>query len=83
MNIERHASAETVLLQVAIENHTLSVEIEDDGTGFEPLSIEPSSSCPRGLGLQGMRERVELLGGTFSLTSAPHHGTRIAITVPT
>jgi signal transduction histidine kinase len=81
-NIERHAAAETVLLQVSRENGTLTVEIEDDGKGFEPATIDPTAGSARGLGLQGMRERIELLGGSFALTSTPNSGTRIVVGVP-
>lgn len=81
-NVERHASAETVLVQIARENSTLSVEVEDDGKGFEPEKVTVSAASARGLGLQGMRERVELMGGTFAIASSPGLGTRIAITVP-
>jgi signal transduction histidine kinase len=81
-NIERHAEADAVLAQVSLENGTLSVEIEDDGKGFEPDTVGVTTGSARGLGLQGMRERVELMGGSFTLISSPGRGTRIAITVP-
>lgn len=82
LNSERHAEADAVLAQVSLENGTLSVEIEDDGKGFEPETVGITSGSARGLGLQGMRERVELMGGSFTLSSSPGRGTRIAITVP-
>jgi signal transduction histidine kinase len=80
-NIERHAGADAVLVQVSLENGTLSLEIEDDGQGFEPETVGVTTGSARGLGLQGMRERVELMGGSFTLSSSPGRGTRIAITV--
>jgi signal transduction histidine kinase len=81
-NIERHSEADAVLAQVSLERGTLAVEIEDDGKGFEPEKVGVTTGSARGLGLQGMRERVELMGGSFSLSSSPGRGTRIAITVP-
>jgi signal transduction histidine kinase len=73
-NIARHAEAETVLIQCAAHDGAVAIEIEDDGKGFDPAGI--------GLGLTGMRERVELLAGTLAIESAPGQGTRLALSVP-
>ncbi|MGE0040010.1 MAG: ATP-binding protein [Vicinamibacterales bacterium] len=81
-NIERHAGAETVLVQVSLEDGLLTVEVEDDGVGFEPEAVADPAGGARGLGLLGMRERVELLGGSFFVDSAPGRGTRVVATVP-
>jgi signal transduction histidine kinase len=79
-NIARHAEAETVLIQCALREGVMTVEIEDDGKGFDATrGPEPSGS---GLGLLGIRERVELLGGRVDIESAPGQGTRIALAVP-
>jgi two-component system, NarL family, sensor histidine kinase NreB len=52
--------------------------IEDNGVGFSanPFTLE------NGLGLFGMRERVEMLGGVFRVESSPGHGTTISAEVP-
>jgi signal transduction histidine kinase len=81
-NIEKHSGAETVLIQCLERDNVISIEIEDDGKGFSPESLPPPAARERGLGLLGMRERVELFGGTLELDSAPGSGTRIAVTVP-
>jgi signal transduction histidine kinase len=81
-NIAKHAGAETVLVQFLEREDQVAIEIEDDGRGFSPGSLPPPAARERGLGLLGMRERVELFGGTFEIDSAPGSGTRIAITVP-
>jgi len=81
-NIAKHSQAETVLIQYLERNDRISIEIEDDGKGFSPESLPPPAARERGLGLLGMRERVELFGGTIELDSAPGSGTRIAVTVP-
>ncbi len=60
----------------------LSIEIEDDGKGFEPEAVATPESSGRGLGLLGIRERVELLGGSVTIDSTPGEGTRVAVTVP-
>jgi signal transduction histidine kinase len=81
-NIAKHSGAETVLIQCLERDGRISIEIEDDGKGFSPESLPPPSARERGLGLLGMRERVELFGGTLELDSAPGSGTRIAVNVP-
>ena len=81
-NIARHADAGTVLIQIALTWDRLSIEIEDDGKGFDPTDAASPSPTGRGLGLLGMRERVELLGGTLTLDASPGHGTRLALSVP-
>jgi signal transduction histidine kinase len=81
-NIAKHARAETVLIQCAVRDGALTIEIEDDGQGFDPATLPPPAARERGLGLMGMRERVELLGGTLILDSAPGRGARIVVSVP-
>jgi signal transduction histidine kinase len=81
-NIARHAGAETVLIEGARRERTVSVEIEDDGRGFAPEAPRESHPDGSGLGLAGMRERVALLGGTLAIESAPGEGTRVSVSVP-
>jgi len=81
-NIVRHAQAKTVLIQCALGPRAVTVEIEDDGEGFDPASISATAVDGRGLGLAGIRERVELLGGSAVIESAPGQGTRVVLTVP-
>jgi signal transduction histidine kinase len=80
-NVERHARAEAVLIQCSMDDHAFAAEIEDDGVGFVTASAQVSESG-QGLGLLGMRERVDLLGGTMDVDSAPGRGTRITFSVP-
>ena len=82
VNIARHAHAETVLIQGAIENGALTVEIEDDGDGFKPEEVVQAHDSLRGVGLLGMRERLEILGGKLTIDSAPGAGTRVVMTLP-
>lgn len=81
-NITKHARAERVLVQLGVDGDRLRIEIEDDGAGFDAGGVQPSPADARGLGLLGMRERVELLGGTFRLDTAPGLGTDLTIEVP-
>jgi len=74
-NITRHANARRMTLSVIREKEELVIVIEDDGIGFNLASFG-------GYGLAGMRERVEGLGGSFSLTTALDKGTRISARLP-
>jgi signal transduction histidine kinase len=80
-NVVRHAGARHVVISLARAAGALEIAVEDDGRGFEvePLAV-PNGG--RGWGLAGMRERVELLGGTLSVTSAPQRGTRVWARIP-
>lgn len=81
-NIAKHSGADTVLIQILEREDDIAIEIEDDGQGFDPSSLPPPAARERGLGLLGMRERVELFGGTIEIDSAPGRGTRIAVVAP-
>lgn len=81
-NVVRHSGAKTVLVQLSNEHGLLSVDVEDDGAGFTPADVAKPSESGQGLGLLGMRERVEILGGSLTLDSSPGAGTHVAFTVP-
>ena len=81
-NVERHAGAEQVLIQLSVQDGRFTVEVEDDGCGFDLASVKPSPTDMRGLGLLGIRERVELVGGTVAIDSSPGGGTRVVLDVP-
>jgi PAS domain S-box-containing protein len=76
-NIARHANAGSVDIQLSLsENHWL-LSVSDDGTGFDDKAAKHE-----GIGLIGMRERVQILGGAFNLTTAPGVGTRLEVRLP-
>jgi two-component system sensor histidine kinase DesK len=70
-NVVRHAQARSCRLRIEQENGSCRLEIHDDGQGF---------STVEGNGLRGMRERVEMLGGTLERTN--RSGTMLIITLP-
>jgi len=82
LNILRHSGATAVLVQAGFDGANAWIEIEDDGIGFDPATVQPDDSTLRGIGLLGMRERTELLGGRLAVDSAPGLGTRVRIDVP-
>lgn len=81
-NIDRHARAESVLIQGMVRDHELVVEVEDDGAGFEESAFSTPDRAGRGWGILGMRERVEMLGGRLDIHSAPGKGTHLRLDVP-
>ena len=80
-NIARHASATNVFLGLHFQDEGVTLEVEDDGEGFDPSSGEARSG-DRGWGLLGMRERASLFGGSLEITSTPGTGTRILVKLP-
>jgi signal transduction histidine kinase len=93
-NIARHAASRNVEINLNLSNGLAQVSIIDDGIGFDmtELSIETIQEIDsrdqllsvntRGLGLLGMQERIELLGGDLEIDSLPGQGTQIHIRVP-
>ena len=76
-NIGRHAHARNVQVSLQRQSAAYVLTISDDGLGFDPTKIGIKS-----LGLQGMRERAEMLGGQFDLRTRPGDGTSIVVTFP-
>jgi len=81
-NAMRHARARQVSVLVHLEEHELTLSIEDDGTGFVPPENPDSLTEAGHYGLMGMRERVLLLGGRLEIRSHPDQGTRISAHLP-
>ncbi|MCG8367860.1 MAG: sensor histidine kinase [Pseudanabaenales cyanobacterium] len=75
-NVSKHSQATQVRLALRQYSKDLSLLVEDNGRGFEPIANTT------GFGLQGMRERIEALGGTFLLTSLPGQGCQIQVNIP-
>jgi two-component system, NarL family, sensor histidine kinase UhpB len=79
-NVANHAKARRVGLNVRAQRGVLSLILDDDGVGFDVGAI--SQAPGPGLGLAGIRERVELAGGTFAIESAPGAGTTLFVRLP-
>jgi signal transduction histidine kinase len=79
-NAIRHAGARHITIRLAVRGRPRMVvlEVVDDGAGFDP------GQCSRGrcLGIQGMRERASLAGGTFEVRSTPGGGTSVVARLP-
>ena len=81
-NIQRHAKAESAYVSIEYSENNVIIDVEDDGIGFDPSQKMVVTDSGRGLGLLGMRERVELLGGKLIINSKPGNGTRIHAEIP-
>lgn len=81
-NIRRHAMASRVTLSVARSSDRLHVVVSDDGGGLVSPVASHASTSHHGMGLAGMRERVEFLSGTLHLASDGLHGTTVDFTIP-
>jgi signal transduction histidine kinase len=77
-NVIRHAHAQRVEVGIAFAEQEIQLKVTDDGIGFVPVSADESS----GLGLRGMRERVQRIGGTLEISSGNGKGTRVTVQVP-
>jgi signal transduction histidine kinase len=81
-NIAKHAEAKRVNFTIRRVQQRISIEIQDDGKGFD-LEQRPPGKTPDRLGLLGMQERVRLINGEFSIDSQPGRGTLVRVQIPT
>ena len=77
-NVSRHAKATDVKIELTATPENLTLSVEDSGEGFDMTSFGEL----QGWGLQGMRERANLVGGTLEIDSATTQGTRVIFRVP-
>jgi signal transduction histidine kinase len=80
-NVARHAHASRVDVDIEKRPHTVCLTVKDDGRSFQVQRALHVKRNKR-LGLLGMRERVEMVGGQFAIESAPGHGTAIHAEIP-
>jgi len=81
-NIVKHAHAKRAMIHLQFKTNQLVAQIKDDGRGFETSQIGSSHNPKRGLGLLGMRERMNLIGGSLSIVSKLEGGTYLKAVVP-
>lgn len=76
-NVAKHSRAREVQVDLSMTADQAALTVRDDGVGFTKTGVDG-----RRLGMLGMRERAELLDGTFVVKSSPGQGTELAITIP-
>lgn len=82
-NAARHATPSEVTVSLSYLGDVVTLDVHDDGRGFDPgLTGGAATSEVGGLGLLGMRERVERLGGSLAIESAPGEGTTVGVSLP-
>ena len=80
-NVARHAQASLVNVSIQKLRGVIRMEVKDNGKSFQVQDASPTGRN-KGLGLLGMRERVEMVGGRFTVESAPGEGTTIRADIP-
>jgi signal transduction histidine kinase len=81
-NAAKHSGANTINLCLIKSNRKISLTIEDNGKGFEVHEVLHADSHVRGMGLQSIRERTELFGGSVQIISKREKGTTICADWP-
>ncbi|GAB4461170.1 MAG: sensor histidine kinase [Anaerolineales bacterium] len=77
-NAARHSQASQVKVMLDMGDERIRVSVDDNGRGFDPEAVQQGNS----LGLKLIRERAEMLGGSFEVDSAIGRGTRVSFAVP-
>ncbi|MFH1639970.1 MAG: PAS domain S-box protein, partial [Chloroflexota bacterium] len=77
-NVARHAHVKEVAVRVWVDKDRLFLRVEDKGLGFDPVRVDMGDSS----GLNGMRERALMLGGSLNIDSAPGAGTTMTAELP-
>ncbi len=77
-NVARHSQATTVRVELALKRPDVALTVADNGRGITAAE----RVAPESLGLLGMRERAELLGGSLSIKGQPGEGTEVKVTIP-
>lgn len=80
-NVAKHAGADHAVVSVAVLGDELTVDIFDDGRGFDPARA-PQQESSHGYGLGGIQQRIAALSGTVNIESAPGEGTVVAARIP-
>ncbi len=80
-NVVKHAQASQVEVNLSRDGQTVRLVVADDGRGFDQRAAKSLLEQPTGIGLLGMRERLELLGGWLDVESGPGQGLRLVATL--
>ncbi len=81
-NIIKHSKAREFIVNLEIDDESITLIISDDGIGFKPTVLLDEKYISDGMGILNMQERVERLNGTFHIVSSHNNGTVITIDFP-
>jgi len=81
-NVRKHAQTTRVAVTITQDAERLRLDVQDWGCGFEPAQVLAGAGLGERIGLRGMRERVALMGGHWSVRSSPGNGTLVVAELP-
>lgn len=81
-NVKKHSRANNVNIKLVSSHPNIILRVEDDGKGFDVEKRSEEAVCEKRMGLQGMRERVRMIGGRMKILSRIGEGTKVIIEVP-
>ena len=81
-NVVKHAGATRIGVILRIASHEVLLIVEDDGGGFSRDQAGADDLLSRSLGLLGIRERLDLVGGALEIESSPDQGATLLVRVP-
>lgn len=81
-NVAKHAQATSVVVHLEFGTQTVTLSITDNGRGMNVAAAQQATIRGQGWGLAGIGERIQLVGGTLTLDSAPGQGTTVRVSVP-
>jgi signal transduction histidine kinase len=81
-NIAKHSKATAALIKITYEDSSITMSIEDNGRGFDVSKLAVADDRGRGSRLLGMKERVKLMGASYSVESKDNKGTCVTVKIP-
>ena len=81
-NVAKHAGASRVRLTLSYMEDLVTLDVRDDGTGFDPVAVPARTADGGGFGLPAMRERLLRVAGSLVVESEPGTGTAVSACVP-
>ncbi len=81
-NAVKHAGVKTARVDLRRTNHHVEITVADEGVGFDPQTAMPGKDKAGGFGLFSIGERLNLMGGTMEIDSAPGRGSRFTLRAP-
>jgi len=81
-NVLKHSGTRNAMVMIRKSSNAITLEVADNGKGFEPAGISGALEKRRGFGILGMRERAHLVGARFMILSRPGKGTRVRVHLP-
>ena len=81
-NAIKYAQSSHIIVRLSHRDSLLSITIDDNGIGFEPMSLKNGKKGTEGMGMMFTKERISYINGRFFVNSSPKNGTRITINIP-